>query len=123
VAVGGEALQFELGLLDDLRVEQLSELGTAEQFGEQGRVEREGGGAAFGERRVALVHERGDVAEQQRARERRRGCRLDLDHAHGTGGDLGRQLGEGGQVVNILKHFAHRLEDDRERRVLARDVE
>ena len=32
-------------------------------------------------------------------------------------------VGEGGQVVDVLQHLAHRLEDDREARVLARHLE
>ncbi len=123
VAVGVEALQFELGLRDHRRVEQLAQLGATEQFGEQRRIERQRGGAALGQRRVALVHEGGDVAEQQRAGERRRRLGLDLDQAHLARRDVGGQRGQGGKVVDVLQHLAHRLEDDREARVLARHLE
>ena len=42
-------------------------------------VERERLGATFGERRVVLVHELGDVVEEERGGERRGARRLDLD--------------------------------------------
>ena len=100
-------------------VQQLAQLGAAEQLGEQRRVEGQRGGPAFGQRGVALVHERGDVAEQQRAGERRRLLGLDLHDADAAALDLGGQLGQRGQVVDILQHLAHRLEHDREGRVLA----
>ena len=42
----------------------------AEQLGKQRRIQRESCGAAFGQRAVTFVHERADVAEQQRRRKR-----------------------------------------------------
>ena len=47
------------------RSRRASALAPAEQLGQQRRVEREGGGAPLGQRRVALVEELGDVAEHQ----------------------------------------------------------
>ena len=76
---GREPLQVALGILDDLRVEQLPQVGLAEQLGEQRRVQGQRLRPALGQRCVALVHERADVAEQQRPGERRRGAGLDLD--------------------------------------------
>ncbi len=64
-ALGGEPLELGLQLGEDLRVQQLPQLGLAEEFGQQPGVEREGGGAALGERGVALVEELRDVAEEQ----------------------------------------------------------
>ena len=71
-AVGGEPLQLGLDLGQHLGVEQLAQLGPAEQLGEQALVERERGGPALGDGGVALVDELGDVPEEQAARERRR---------------------------------------------------
>ena len=65
-AVGGQVLQSRNGRLDHLRVEQLSQFDAAEQFGEQHAVQRERGRATLCQRAVTLVHERADVAEQQR---------------------------------------------------------
>ena len=70
-ALGREPLQLGLDLGEHLGVEQLAQLGPAEQLGEQPLVEGERGGAALGDGGVALVDELGDVAEQQAARERR----------------------------------------------------
>jgi hypothetical protein len=67
--LGGEALQLELGLLDDSGVEQLSQFDPAEELAEHGAVDGEGGGTAFGEGAVALVHESADIAEEERPRE------------------------------------------------------
>ena len=68
--VGGEPLQLGLDLGEHLRVEQLAQLGAAEQLGEQALVEGERGGPALGDGGVALVDELGDVAEEQAAGER-----------------------------------------------------
>ena len=65
----GQLLQVALDLGQRLGVEQLAELGLTEQLGEERGVEGEGGGAAFGERAVALVDEGSDVAEEQAAGE------------------------------------------------------
>ncbi len=53
----GQALQFVLGLGDDVGVEQFAQLDPAEEFGEQRRVERQCRRPTFGERAVALVQE------------------------------------------------------------------
>ena len=84
-----QPLQFALGLLDDQRVEQLAHVGLAEQVGQQRRVQRQRLGAPLGQRRVALVHERADVAEQQRPAERRR-RRASRPRPAGRAGRTGR---------------------------------
>ena len=66
----GEPLQLALEHGEHVGVEQLPQLGPAEELGEQALVEAERGGAPLGDGGVAFVHERGDVAEQQRPRER-----------------------------------------------------
>ena len=80
-AVGREPLQLGLDLGEHLGVEQLAQLGAAEQLGEQALVERERGGPALGDRGVALVDELGDVAEQQGAGVGRRRLGLDVGDA------------------------------------------
>ena len=122
-AVVGQSLQLGLGALDDLRVEQLAQLGPTEQLGEQGGIEGERGGPSFGQRGVALVEERGDVAEQQGLGERRRALGGDLGDLHLARGDATGQLGQGRQVVDVLQALAGRLEQDREVGVLAGDLE
>ena len=77
-----EPLQLELEVGQHVGVDQLAQLLGAEQLAQQVAVEREGGGPALGQRRVALVHVDGDPAEQQRLRERRRPRGVDRHDAH-----------------------------------------
>ncbi len=123
LAVVGQPLQLGLDLGEHLGVEQLAQLGPAEQLGEQPLVERQRGGAALGDRGVALVHEGRDVAEQQRPGERRRRLRGDVDELHLAPLHPLEQRGQCGHVVDVLEHLADRLEDDREGRVLGGDLE
>ena len=50
LAVGGQPLQLGLDLGEHLGVEQLAQLGAAQQLGQQALVERQGGGPALGDR-------------------------------------------------------------------------
>ena len=109
--------------VEHLGVEQLAELGAAEQLGEQALVEGERGGTALGDGGVALVDELGDVAEEQAAGERAGlggGDVEDVDLAplHAT-----EERDERRQVVDVLEALADRLEHDREGRILRRDLE
>ncbi len=112
-ALVGAPLELGLQVGEHARVEQLAQLGLAEQLREQGRVQRECGGTPLGERGVALVQVLGDVAEEERARERRGLARGDLDQSDAPGLDVGHQLGEAGHVEHVLETLADRLEDDR----------
>ena len=108
---------------DDFRVEQLAQLDAAQQFGQQRGVQGQRRSAALGQRAVALVHERADIAEQQRRRERRRRGGLGLQYAHFARGDVGHQPGQRRYVVDVLQAFADRLQHDREVRIFAGHVE
>ena len=66
-ALGVESLQLGLDLGEHLGVEQLAQLGPAEQLGEQALVEGERGGPALGDGGVALV-------DELRRRSRTAGC-------------------------------------------------
>ncbi len=123
LALVDEPLQLGLGALDDVEIEQLAQLGVAEKLGQQGGVQRQRLRPPLGQRRVALVHERRDVAEQQRSGERRRLRRLDLHHPDLARRDVAHQLGQAGQVVHVLQALAHRLQQYRERPVLRGHVE
>ena len=69
--VRGQPLQFALGGVDDLRIQQFAQLHAAQELVEQGGIQGQGGGPALGQRGVALVEELRHVAEQQGLRERR----------------------------------------------------
>jgi hypothetical protein len=75
----GAVLQVFFDAQQGAGVDQLAQLLLAEQLAQQVAVEREGGGAALGARRVPLVHVGGDVVEEQRGGEGRGGGGLDLD--------------------------------------------
>ena len=121
--LGAEVLQLLRGGGDDLWIEQLPQLDTAQQLGQQHAVQRQCRGTPLGQRAVALVHERADVAEQQRRRERRRGRGLHLDHPQPALRHAVHQLGERGHVIDVLQAFADRLQHDGEVGVLAGDVQ
>ena len=120
---GRPSAQLRLGAHDGLGVEQVGELGLAalaEQLGQQGRVERQGGGATLGQRGVAVVEELRRVAEQQGLRERRRLGRRDLDDADPSGHHVPHEGGQRLGVEVVLEALADRLEQDREVGVLGR---
>ena len=62
----GEELQVLLDAGEGAGIDQVAELLLAQQLAQQVAVERQRGGAALRVRRVALVHVRGHVVEQQR---------------------------------------------------------
>ena len=77
-----EVLQLPLERVDRLRVEQVAQFRLAEQFAELRVIDRERLRAALGERRVAVVQEVGDVAEEQRGGEGRRLARVHRHDVH-----------------------------------------
>ena len=122
-AVLGEPLELPLQLRQDVGVEQLAQLGLAEQLGQQPGVQREGGGPPLGERRVPLVQELRDIAEEQRAGERRRLGGGDLDQPDPAGLDVAHQLGEPRHVEHVLEALPDGFQDDREGPELAGHLE
>jgi len=66
-----EELEVGFDFGDGDGVEELAEVGFAEEVGEERLIDGEGGGAAFGERRVAVVDEVAGVSEEERRREGR----------------------------------------------------
>ena len=113
------AAQLALDLLERGRVDQVAQLLLAEQLPQQVAVEGERLGAPLGERRVVLVHVRGDVVEEERRGERRRGRRLDLDEVDAALPERLEKAAERGQVEHVLQALAVGLEHDREVRVPA----
>lgn len=116
-------LQLALQLGQHLGVQQLAQLGLAQQLGQQPGVQGEGGGAALGERGVALVQELGDIAEQQRAGERGRLGGGDLHEADPARLDVPHQLRQARYVEDVLEALADGLQHDREGPELAGHLE
>ena len=125
-AVGVEratlALELALDVSDRVAVEELSQVICAQELGEQRPVELERLGAPLGRRRVALVHVGRDVVEEERRGEGRRHRRLDLDQAHLPARDRPQEALQRRHLEDVRQHLAVRLEQDRERAVLLRDL-
>jgi len=66
-----EVLELSFVLLDDVRIEQLAQLGIAEQLAQLRVIDRQRLRPPFGQRGVAVVEEARDVPEQQRRGEGR----------------------------------------------------
>ena len=115
----GQPLQLPLGLPDHHRVQQLAQVSLAEQLGQQRGVQGQRLGPALGDRRVPLVHERADVAEQHRPAKRRRGRGLHVDQADFAAGQVLHEVDEPGHVEHVLQALPDGLQHDRERAVLA----
>ena len=118
--IAGE-LRLHLG--QRVRVEQVAQLLLAEQLAQEVAVERERLRPPLGGRRVVLVHVGGDVGEEQRRGERRGRGRLDLDEVELAGLDAVEDALQRRQVEDVLQALAVGLEHDRERAVVARDLE
>ncbi len=118
-----EPLQRPLDLRHDVGVEQFADRLGAQEFREQRRVERQRRRPPLGQRRVGLVQEHAHVPEQQAARERRGRRGLDLHDPHGTPRDVGHQLSQPADVVDVLEALPHGLQHHGEALVLRRDAE
>ncbi len=112
-----------LHLLDRPAVEEVAQLLRPHELAQQLAIERECLRAALRGGRVVLVHVRRDVVEEERRRERRRRRRLDLDEVELAGLDAAQDAAERGEVEDVLEALAIRLQDDRELRITARDLE
>src|SRR5262249_21776923 len=98
-------------------VEELAELGLAEELAELRVIDGERLRAALGERRVAVVNEIRDEREEERRGERRRDARVARGDADLTRLDAPQRLDEARQIEDVAQALAVRLEEDRERRV------
>ena len=115
--------QVALDVLQRTRVDQVAQLLLPEQLAKEVAVERERLRPPLGRRSVVLVHVRGDVVEEERGRVRRGGRGLDVDDVDLARAQALEQPLERGQVEDVLEALAVGLEHDRERRVLAGDLE
>src|SRR5256885_1988207 len=122
-ALANQMLERKLKVRDRVLVEQLAKLNFAEKRAELRGIHRECLRTQLGKRRIALVHEVGDVIEQERRGERGRRAGVHCDDAKLARPDRSEELDETRHVENVLKDLAVRLEDHRERLVPARDRE
>ncbi len=119
----GERLQLLLDLGDGVGVEQLAEIGVAEQIAKLFLIDGERLGAAFGERGIAIVDVVGNVAEEQRRGEGRRRLRVDDVDADLAIRDGAQDFEKRRHVEDIAHAFAIGLEQHGKRRVARSDGE
>jgi hypothetical protein len=115
--------ELRLDVLERAGVDQVAKLLLPEQLAKQVAVERERLRTPLGRRRVVLVHVRRDVVEEQRRRERRRALGFDVDEVELPCLQPAEDVLQGREVEDVLQTLAVRLEDDRKRAVLPRDLE
>ncbi|HTY19855.1 MAG TPA: hypothetical protein VMH82_19240, partial [Myxococcota bacterium] len=120
---GHQALKGEFQVRERGRIDEIAQLLLAEQLAQQIPIQGKSAGPALGERSVAFVHVRGEVVEQERARERRGRDRLDLPDFDVAPRHALEDVAERRQIEQIREAFAVRLDDDREASVSARDRE
>ena len=93
--------QLGLKLGERRWVDELAQLGLAQQFAEQMPVERQCLRLSFRQRRVLLVDIGRHVCENQRACERRCGARFNVVNPDVSGLDAAQQVTQCGNVENI----------------------
>ena len=119
----GQRLQLLFHLGDGIGVEQLAQVGIAQQIAQLLLIDGEGLGAALGQRRVAVVDVVGHVAEEQRRR-KGRGCASVGDmHAHVARGDGAQHLEQRRHIEDIAHALAIRLQQHGKRRIARGDRE
>ena len=116
-------LQVGLHLVQRVGVDQFAQLLLSEQLAQQVAIQRQCRRPALGVGRVALVHVGGDVVEQQRGGERRRGLRLHLHQRQLAAVQSAQQLGQAGQVEHVAQALAIGLQHDRELPVAPRHLQ
>ena len=122
-AVRHQRLPLAVDRRDDLRLEQLTQIGLPEELGEQPAVERQRLRPPLRHRVVPLVEERDGVGERQGAGEGGRRLGVDHVHLHGAALDRAQDVDQRRQVEDVAQDLAVGLEDDREAGVLLRRAE
>ena len=100
---------------DGVGIEQLAQIGLAQQLAQLILIDGERLGAALGQRRIAVVEKIGHVAEQQRRGKRRRLARLHHMHAQLPLLNGAQRFNQRRHVENVAQALAIGLEQQRER--------
>ena len=101
-----EMLELPLDGVERGRVEQFAQFRVAKQFPELALIDRERLRPPFGQRGIAVVDVVGDIAEEQRRRERGRRVRIDRRDAHVLFRDPAKEVNERGKVEMVPQHLA-----------------
>ena len=112
--LGIQRLQLGFDVVQRRRIQQRRQLFLAQQLAQQLPIQRQRLRPPLGQRRVPLVHVRGDVGEGQRPRERGGRAGLDLDDAHLALADRLQEPLQRRQIEDVLQALPDCLEDDRE---------
>ena len=112
-----QRLERQLQIGQRLRVDQVAQLLLAEQLAQQLTVEGQRPGPTLRQRRVALVHVRREVVEQERAGEGRGRDRLHVPNLDLATRHSPQDLAQGGQVEEVGQALTVGLDDDRERAI------
>jgi len=118
-----EALKLPLDRLHRLSVEQLAELGVAEQIAQLRLIDGERLRAPLGQGRVAVVEKTGDIGEEERRGERRRLLGIDGGDANLAASHVGQRADESRHVEEVAQALPIGFEQDRERSVPRRHGE
>ena len=103
-----------LDLGDGVGVEKATKFRGAEQVCEELGVDREGLSATLRKGGIAFIYKAGDVAEQQRPRERTGVVCRHGGHSDVVGLNAFQQRDQPGKVVDVVETLAHGLQHDRE---------
>ena len=128
VPIGGAGLRLQmlerlLDLGERLWVDQLPQLLLAKQLAQELAIQCERSRPPLGVGRVALVHVRRDVVEEQRGGERGGRWRLDLDQRDVARMQVAQERLERGDVEHVAEALAVGLQDHREAREVLRHLE
>ena len=116
-------LQFGLGRFDRPGIEQIAELGFANQLAQLRLIDGKRLRAPLGERRVAVVDVVGDVVEEQRRAERRRRPRINRGDAQRAAANATEHIDERWKIEDIAQALAIGFQDDRKGTVARRHRE
>ncbi len=109
-----EALRRLFHFRNRVGVEQLAQIGLAQQLAQLLLIDGERLCAALGQRRIAFVHEVGHVAEKQRRGKRRRLARLHHVHAELPLLDGAQSFNQRRHVEDVAQALAIGLQQQRE---------
>src|SRR5688500_2208105 len=110
-----QMLQLPLDGVECVGIEQLAQLGVAQQLAQLRLIHRQRLRPSLRQRGITVVDVVGDVTEEKRGRERRWDSRLDRRQAERARLEAAQRVDERRQVEVVAQHLAVRFEQRRER--------
>ena len=118
-----QALQLLFHFADGIGVQQLAQVGIAQQVTQLLLIDGEGLRAALGQRRIAVVDVIGHVAEQQRRSKGRGSAGVGNMHAHIALADGAQRLQQRRHIENVAHTLAVRFQQNGKRGIARGDGE